>query len=75
MLVSSLDERKDWRAALREWLDAPGGSGASLPLDVRAYLMSRAPVALAMGDFYRRLVADLTYAYPEAQIEATLKEC
>jgi len=64
----------DWREPLRVLL---GGSESSLDAalaGLRTYLAKRGPLALAMGDFYRLLISDLTTEYPEATFQALLDQ-
>jgi hypothetical protein len=67
-LVTHYDARPDWRQTLRELV----AGAQTVPDAVRAYLVRRAPLALAVGEFYRRLLADLTTPYPAAEFEALL---
>lgn len=71
-LVSSHTAAPDWRSVLREWLAGSSGSREVLLGDARSYLTSRGPVALAMGEFYRLLRADLTTRYPGPELESLL---
>lgn len=57
---------------LREWLAASSDSSEVLLPDARSYLTSRGPLALAMGEFYRLLRADLTTSYPGPELESLL---
>ena len=71
-LVTSYDSRADWRQTLREVEAGTHGTLATAPDAVRTYLVERAPLALAVGDFYGRLLADLTTPYPAAAFDALL---
>ena len=67
-VVTRYDTQDDWRAALRGQIDGAG----EMPADLRGYLARRGPVALAMGDFYRRLLDDLQAEYPAEELERLL---
>jgi hypothetical protein len=68
------EARPLWRDALRELIAGSHAVSESLPDALRAYLVQRGPVALAMGEFYARLTADFSTEYPEAQLRALLGE-
>ena len=71
-VVARYDARPVWREALRELIDGTHRASAEVSADLRAYLVRRGPLALAMGDFYRRLTADLRTEYPAASLQAML---
>jgi hypothetical protein len=71
-LVTYYDSRADWRQTLREVEAGTHGTVAAAPDGVRAYLVKRAPLALAVGEFYGRLLADPTTPYPAAAFDALL---
>jgi hypothetical protein len=71
-LVTHYDSRDDWRQTLRELEAGNGGPLAAAPSEVRTYLLERAPLALAIGEFYGRLLADLTTPYPAATFDELL---
>lgn len=68
-VVSHYDSREDWRQVVRELED---GARHDMPDGVRSYVARRGPLALAIGEFYRRLLADLTTPYPAAALQALL---
>lgn len=59
-IVTHYEPGDDWRRTLREMNEAAPG----VPPSIRSYLRQRAPVALEIGDFYTRLLRDLTTPYP-----------
>lgn len=71
-LVVHYDSRPDWRRTLREMEAGIDGTLAAVPDSVRRYLVERAPLALAIGEFYDRLLADLTTPYPAAAFDELL---
>ena len=71
-VVARYDARPVWREALRELIDGTHRASAEVSADLRAYLVRVGPLALAMGDFYRRLTADLRTEYPAASLQAML---
>jgi hypothetical protein len=71
-LVTFYDRRQAWRQALREMMAGAHRELDAAPASVRAYLARRAPLALAVGEFYRRLLADLTTPYPAAAFDELL---
>jgi hypothetical protein len=71
-LVARHDARPDWRAALRELLEGTHARREDVPAASAAYLVHRGPVALAMGDFYRLLKADLATEYPASRLQELL---
>lgn len=73
-LVMRHDAAPDWRQTLRSLLDGSHEAIERVPPPVREYLGRRGPVALAMGEFYRRLLADLTTPYPVADLERLLDD-
>ncbi len=71
-LVTRYDARKDWRKTVRELIDGTHAAIASVPAAVREYVARRGPVALAIGEFYRCLITDLTTEYPASRLEQLL---
>lgn len=72
-LVTSYDPRPDWRQTLREVQAGTHPAVAAAPVEARTYLLERAPLALAVGEFYGRLLADLTTPYPAAAFDELLE--
>jgi len=68
-VVAHHDSRRDWRQALRELVDGNHRTSRDVPAALRSYVARKAPVALAMGEFYRRLLNDLAMAYPDASLQ------
>jgi hypothetical protein len=71
-LVTHYDSRADWRQTLREVQAGTHATVGAAPVGVRTYLLARAPLALAVGEFYGRLLADLTTQYPAAAFDELL---
>jgi len=72
-LVTYYDSRADWRQTLREVEAGTHCTVAAAPVEVRTYLVERAPLALAVGKFYGRLLADPTTPYPAAAFDKLLE--
>lgn len=67
--ISHYDSRDEWRAPLRELCSGRReGRLASIPPEVREYLIREAPLALGVGEFYGRLVQDLSTPFPGARL-------
>jgi tRNA A-37 threonylcarbamoyl transferase component Bud32 len=73
-IVAQYDARFDWRQSLRELLVRSHPASDRLPAELRSYLEQRVPVALAIGDFYRRLLNDLTIDYPATELQMLLDD-
>ena len=73
-IVSRYDARPDWRAALQDLIDAEHKLAKAVPADVRTYLISRTPLVMKIGDFYRQLGQDLTTPYPAAELQEMLDD-
>jgi hypothetical protein len=71
-IVSRYDPRVDWRQGLRELMAGTHCAIEEVPVGVRSYLARRGPLALAVGEFYRRLGADLSTEYPAAEMREIL---
>jgi hypothetical protein len=59
-VISHYAPSDDWRQPLRE----PERWEPAMPQSIRAFLRANTPVALAMGEFYRRLLDDLASGRP-----------
>ena len=73
-IVNRYDDRPDWRQVLQNLTDDNHSSASMVPPDVRAYLTSRLPLVMKIGDFYRQLLADLNTPYPAAELQRILNE-
>ena len=71
-IVSRYDDRQNWRLALQDLTDDNHRAASAVPTDVRAYLKSRLPLVMEIGDFYRQLLADLNAPYPAADLQNIL---
>jgi hypothetical protein len=71
-LVTRIDPGEDWRRSLRALMDGSHARAGEVPAAVRAHLVRGGPLALAMGDFYRRLKGDLGTEYPAADLQRLL---
>ena len=71
-VVTYYDSRADWRQTLREVVAGNHRAIDAAPDYIRSYLLARAPLALAVGEFYDRLLADLTTPYPAAAFDELL---
>ncbi|MEM6432751.1 MAG: hypothetical protein AAF773_02670 [Cyanobacteria bacterium P01_D01_bin.115] len=71
-IVSRYDDRQNWRLALQDLTDDHHSAASAVPTDVRAYLKSRLPLVMEIGDSYRQLLADLTAPYPAAELQNIL---
>jgi hypothetical protein len=74
-VVTHYEPGPDWRQFLRTLIDGSGDGANAMPPAIRSYLIRRAPLALAVGDFYARLLRDLTTPYPAAVFEQLLSTC
>lgn len=74
-VVSHYHPDVDWRDVLRRLQQGDSSSTEALPVEVRAYLLPRAPVALEMGEFWARLKADLTTRFPDDRFRNLLHRC
>ena len=73
--VSHYDAREDWRGVLRELQDDRQGPIQEIPVAIRAYLAKRGPLALEVGEFYRRLLSDLSATeFPTTRLQRVLDE-
>lgn len=73
-LVTSYDANEDWRQTVRDLTSGVHPMTEAVPVALRSYLESRGPVALAMGEFYGRLTADLTTEYPASSLQGLLDD-
>lgn len=73
-VVSQYDPRADWRGALRELVAGSHPRSEELPAALRAYLGRRGPLALAAGEFYRRLSDQLATRFPTASLQRILDD-
>jgi hypothetical protein len=71
-VVTYYDSETAWRQTLRELVAGSQAAIDAAPDRIRSYLLTRAPLALAVGDFYDRLLADLTTPYPAAAFDELL---
>ncbi len=71
-VITSYDPRSDWRQGLRELTAGANRELDAAPASIRSFLLERAPLALAVGDFYKGLLADPTSAYPAAAFDELL---
>lgn len=70
-IVSRYDGRAEWRQALQDLTD-PEQVTPTVPTDIRAYLTSRQPLVMRMGDFYHQLGQNLMTPYPAAELQEIL---
>jgi serine/threonine protein kinase len=61
----------NWRESLREIVEH---GCPQLPDGIRSYLVRRSPVAMALGDHYRRLTAGIRTIYPTRTIQELLSD-
>jgi hypothetical protein len=73
-IVSRYDSRADWRLALRELSAGTHTRTGELAVGIRAYLARRGPLALAIGEFYEQLRADLAADYPAERLQRILDD-
>ncbi|NEQ44217.1 MAG: hypothetical protein F6K00_11940 [Leptolyngbya sp. SIOISBB] len=73
-IVSRYDGRPYWRQALPDLIHAEHELAKTIPADIRAYLISRTPLVMKIGDFYRQLMQDLTTPYPAAELQEILAD-
>jgi len=71
-VVTFYDPRSDWRQALREMTAGAHRELDGAPDSVRSFLVERAPLALAVGELYGRLLADIAAPYPAAAFDELL---
>lgn len=71
-VITHYDSRTDWRQTLREVVAGSHPTIAAGPDCIRSYLLARAPLALAVGEFYDRLLSDLATPYPAAAFDELL---
>ena len=71
-VVTHYNSNDDWRQTLREMVAGGTGGNQILPDGIRSFLVQRAPLALAIGEFYARLLQDLTTPYPAVAFEELL---
>lgn len=72
-VTSHLYPKGDWLPTLRTLADGTHEALEELPDTVRAYIAARGPVAVAYTAFYRRLIKDLSTAYPAAELQQMLE--
>jgi hypothetical protein len=74
-VVSHYHPDDAWRDVLRRLQQGDSSAAGRFPADVRAYLLRRAPIALEMGEFWGRLIADLTTRFPDDDFRKLLDGC
>ncbi|MBL4845233.1 MAG: hypothetical protein JKY65_06895 [Planctomycetes bacterium] len=74
-VVSHYDSSSDdWREPLRAMLGGAESGLDEAPAGLRTYLAGRGPLALAIGDFYSRLISDFATEYPAATLQGLLDQ-
>ncbi len=72
-IVTRYNPGDEWRSVLRRVHDGVPLSSEAMPDSIRAYLIRLAPLALTIGEFYDRLLKDLTAPYPTTQLQDLLE--
>jgi hypothetical protein len=63
-VVTYYDPTDDWRQTLREMAARPHDAKSGVPEAVRSFVLERAALVFAVGEFYKRLLADPATSYP-----------
>lgn len=72
-IVTYYDPAEDWRQTVRVMTARRGVAAPGIPAAVRAFVQERAPLVLAVGDFYKRLLADHTTTFPATTFRELLE--
>lgn len=72
-VVTCYDPTEDWRQTVREMAVGPRDGVTGPPEALLSFVLQRAPLVLAVGEFYRRLLADPTTSYPATTFHRLLE--
>ena len=73
-VVTWYDPTEDWRQTVREMVVGSHDAASGAPEAVRSFVLQRAPLVLAVGEFYEHLLADPTTSYPATTFHRLLEK-